>query len=47
MAAQFLDRFPAAVHAMAARRKLSFALRPGLSQEDRERTKESTKEKDW
>ena len=29
------DRFPAAVRAVAARSKLSFALRPGLYPEDR------------
>jgi hypothetical protein len=44
MAAYFLDRFPAAVRAMAARCKLSVALRPGLSHEDRARTKEITNE---
>jgi hypothetical protein len=50
MAAYIFDRFPAAVRALAARCKLSVALRPGLSREDRTRTKEitneSTKEKD-
>jgi hypothetical protein len=40
----FLDRFPAAVRAVAACCKLSFALRPGLSRENRERTKERTNE---
>jgi hypothetical protein len=35
--------FLTAVRAMAARCKLSFALRPGLSHEDRDRTKEITK----
>jgi len=45
MAAYIFDRFPAAVRAMAARCKLSFAIRPGLSQEDRRRPKEMTKER--
>jgi len=36
---------PSAVRAMAARCKLPFALRPGLSQEDMIRTKEITPEK--
>jgi hypothetical protein len=45
MAADIFNRFPAAVHAMAARCKLSFAIRPGLSQEDRRHTKEITKER--
>jgi len=37
-------RFLSAVRAVAARRKLPFALRPGLSQEEVRRTKEMTKE---
>jgi len=41
----FFDRFPFAVHPMAACCKLSFAIRPGLSQEDRRRPKEMTKER--
>jgi len=41
----FLLFFPSAVRAVAARCKLSFALRPGLSHEDEVRTKEITKEK--
>jgi len=41
----FFDHFPTAVRAMAARCKLSFTIRPGLSQEDRRRPKEMTKEK--
>jgi len=45
MAAYIFDRFPAAVRAMAARCKLPFAIRPGLSQEDRRRPKEMTKER--
>jgi len=40
MAAYIFDRFPAAVRAMTAHCKLSFAIRPGLSQEDRGHTKE-------
>ena len=39
------DRFPAAVRAMAARCKLSFAIHPGLSQEDRRCPKEMTTER--
>ena len=42
MAAYIFGRFPAAVRALAARCKLSVALRPGLSHEDRSRTKETT-----
>jgi len=38
-------RFLSAVRAVAARCKLPFALRPGLSQEDVIRTKETTKER--
>jgi len=44
MAAYILDRFPAAVRAMAARCKLSFALRPSLAQENDDRIKVKTKE---
>jgi len=44
MAAYIFDRFPAAVRAMAVRCKLSFAIRPGLSQEDIRRTKEIANE---
>jgi hypothetical protein len=44
MAAYIFDHFPTAMRAMAAHCKLSFALRPGLSQEDRRRTKEITNE---
>jgi len=43
MAAYIFDRFPAAVRAMAARCKLSFAIHPGLFHEDRRRPKEITK----
>ena len=43
-AAYILDRFPAAVRAMAARCKLSFALRPRLAQENDDRIKVKTKE---
>ena len=39
------DQFQSAVRAMAARCKLPFALRPGLSQEDMKRTKRKTKER--
>jgi hypothetical protein len=46
MAAFLSDRFPAAVRAMAARCKLSFALRPSLSQENDYRTKEKTRDKE-
>ena len=45
MAACIFDRFPAAVHAMAARCKLSFTIRPGLSREDRRRSREMTNER--
>jgi len=44
MAVYIFDRFPAAVRAMAACCKLSFAIRPGMSQEDRRRPNEMTKE---
>jgi hypothetical protein len=55
MAAHFFDRFSAAIRAMAARCKLSFALRPELSQKieiaprklpikEQKKTKERTKE---
>jgi hypothetical protein len=44
MAAYIFDRFPAAVRALAARCKLSVALRPGLSREDLTHTKEMTNE---
>jgi hypothetical protein len=44
MAAYIFDPFPAAVRAMAARCKLPFAIRPGLTQEDRRRTNEITNE---
>jgi hypothetical protein len=39
------DRFPAAVRAVAARCKLSCAVRPGLSHENNDRTKERTNER--
>jgi hypothetical protein len=42
MAAHFFDGFPAAVDAMAARCKPFFALHPGLSVENSDRTKEIT-----
>jgi len=45
MAAYIFDHFPATVRAMAAHCKLSFAIRPGLSQEDRRRPNEMTKER--
>jgi len=44
MAAYILPDFLSAVRAVAARCKLPFALRPGLSQEDKVRTKEITNE---
>jgi hypothetical protein len=43
MAAYIFDRFPAAVRAMATRCKLSFALRPGLSQEDKKGAQRNNK----
>jgi hypothetical protein len=44
MEAHFFDHFPAAVRATGARCKLSLTLRPALSQEDRDRSKEINKE---
>ena len=45
MAARFLARFPDCCPREAARCKLPFALRPGLSQEDKMRTKEASQTK--
>jgi hypothetical protein len=44
MAAYIVDRFLTAVRALAARCKLSIALRPSLSRENITRTKEITSE---
>jgi hypothetical protein len=44
MEAHFFDPFPAVVRATGARYKLSLTLRPALSQEDRDRSKEINKE---